>query len=329
MKNRERRNDADSDADWQTRKGLALGAGAWHHGRAMNEAANPYRDALKGLKLDDPVGAFFDWCRERERIREKRERGLPPPWSADPIFQQGRFLNVFREDDKGSKAILRFVGRAGKTLPELLHALFFARWCNLHSTLDRLDPQWLRQPERLRHFLLHEAPPPWFSEAYPVADARWDGKSYDRLEGCVELLPRCLDFLEACVRGAAGNVATATRAINARFAMSNDFPIFMAVADVAWFEPGLIRPDSPVPTGIGSAPYMDLLQRHLGLENHAATMRRMIELQAVHWPEARRKFAPIDVEYLCCECRKYYSYVNGTKRFEGRNLFAPSIPANE
>ena len=329
MKNRERRNDADSDADWQTRKGLALGAGAWHHGRAMNEAANPYRDALKGLKLDDPVGAFFDWCRERERIRKKRERGLPPPWSADPIFQQGRFLNVFREDDKGSKAILRFVGRAGKTLPELLHALFFARWCNRHSTLDRLDPQWLRQPERLRHFLLHEAPPPWFSEAYPVADARWDGKSYDRLEGCVELLPRCLDFLEACVRGAAGNVATATRAINARFAMSNDFPIFMAVADVAWFEPGLIRPDSPVPTGIGSAPYMDLLQRHLGLENHAAAMRRMIELQAVHWPEARRKFAPIDVEYLCCECRKYYSYVNGTKQFEGRNLFAPSIPANE
>ena len=306
-----------------------MGAGAWHHGRAMNEAANPYRDALKGLKLDDPVGAFFDWCRERERIREKRERGLPPPWSADPVFQRGRFLNVFREDDKGSKAILRFVGRAGKTLPELLHALFFARWCNRHSTLDRLDPQWLRQPERLRHFLLHEAPPPWFSEAYPVADARWDGKSYDRLEGCVELLPRCLDFLEACVRGAAGNVATATRAINARFAMSNDFPIFMAVADVAWFEPGLIRPDSPVPTGIGSAPYMDLLQRHLGLENHAATMRRMIELQAVHWPEARRKFAPINVEYLCCECRKYYSYVNGTKRFEGRNLFAPSIPANE
>lgn len=206
---------------------------AW---QTMKETANPYRDALKGLKLDDPVGAFFDWCRERERIRVKRERGLPPPWSADPIFQQGRFLNVFREDDKGSKAILRFVGRAGKTAPELLHALFFARWCNLQSTLDRLDPGLLRQPERLRHFLVHEVDQPWWSEAYPVVDARWEGKTYDRLAGCVELFPRCLDFLEACVRGAAGNVATATRQINARFGMSNDFPIFMAVADVAWFE---------------------------------------------------------------------------------------------
>ena len=53
-------------------------------------------------------------------------------------------------------------------------------------------------------------------------------------------------------------------------------------------------------------------------------MRRMIELQPTHWPEARRAFTPIDVEYLCCECRKYYSYVNGTKRFEGRNRFVVS-----
>ena len=45
---------------------------------------------------------------------------------------------------------------------------------------------------------------------------------------------------------------------------------------------------------------------------------------AEYWPDARRAFTPIDVEYLCCECRKYYSYVNGTKRFEGRNVFKPS-----
>ena len=294
---------------------------AW---QTMKETANPYRDALQGLKLDDPVRAFFDWCRERERIRIKREQGWPPPWSDDPIFRRGRFLNVFREDDKGSKAVLRFVGRAGKTVPERLHALFFARWCNWHATLDRTDPGLLRRPDRLRHFLLHEAEQPWWSEAYPVVDAHWEAKTYDRLEGCVELFPRSLDFLEACVREADGNVATATRRINARFGMSNDFPIFMAIADVAWFEPGLIRPDSPVPTGIGSAPYLDLLQKHLGLSSHEAAMRRMIELQAVHWPEARRAFTPIDVEYLCCECRKYYSYVNGTKPFEGRNLFTVS-----
>ena len=36
---------------------------------------NPYATALDGLKLDDPVAAFFDFCKERENIRLKRAKG--------------------------------------------------------------------------------------------------------------------------------------------------------------------------------------------------------------------------------------------------------------
>ena len=61
---------------------------------------------------------------------------------------------------------------------------------------------------------------------------------------------------------------TANERINARFQMSNDFPIFMALIDLAWFMPELIRPDSPVPTGIGAAPFLDLLQQHLNCATH-------------------------------------------------------------
>ena len=35
---------------------------------------NPYANALDGLHLNDPVTAFFDYCREREKIRLLRER---------------------------------------------------------------------------------------------------------------------------------------------------------------------------------------------------------------------------------------------------------------
>ena len=38
-------------------------------------ANNPYAKALEGLRLDDPVKAFFDFCREREAIRIRREKG--------------------------------------------------------------------------------------------------------------------------------------------------------------------------------------------------------------------------------------------------------------
>jgi hypothetical protein len=284
---------------------------------------NPYADALRGLRLDDPVAAFFNWCREREAIRIKRERGDPAPWSSDPVFQRGRFLNVFREDDKGSKSVIQFVQRAGASFPELLHPLFFARWCNRYSTLDALNPLVLGRPDKLRQFLLNDIHQPWWSDAYPVVDAHWEGRAYDRLSACVELFPQCLEFLERSVRSAAGNVVAATRAINEQFAMTNDFPIFMAMIDISWFAPDIIRPDSPVPTGIGSSPFLDLLQDFLGLPDHHVTAEKIIELQPKYWPEARRKLAPIDIEYICCECRKYYSYVNGTKKFEGRNLFEP------
>ena len=46
------------------------------------------------------------------------------------------------------------------------------------------------------------------------------------------------------------SVIKATEEINKYFRMKNDFPIFMAVIDIAWFRPGIISPNSHVPTGI-------------------------------------------------------------------------------
>jgi len=89
-----------------------------------NSFYNPYASALDGLKLYDPASAFFDFCREREKIRIARESGSRPPWSDDPIFQKARFLNVFREDDRGSRAIIRFAGGLDKDLPLLVQSIF-------------------------------------------------------------------------------------------------------------------------------------------------------------------------------------------------------------
>jgi len=285
---------------------------------------NPYRDALLGLEIKDPVEAFYNWCIERDRIRSKRDAGEPPPWTDDPVFQNGRFLNVFREDDKGTKAVLRFAETVKDSVPDLIHALLFARWCNQYTTLLELEPRLLKKPRELRHALVNEVPQPWESEVYPVVSACWEGRAYDRQEVCIEIFPRCLDFLEKCIRSAGGNVMQANNSINEKFQMSNDFPIFMALVDLALFRPDLISPDSPVPTGIGAAPYLDLLQQYLKCVNHQETADKMIMLQGTYWPRARRKFTPIDIEYLSCECRKYFSYINGTKKFEGKNLFTPS-----
>ena len=159
--------------------------------------------------------------------------------------------------------------------------------------------------------------------AYPVGPIYWKGKKYSRLDSATSLFYQIKEPLTKLVKNSNGNIINATNKINKRFKMVNDFPIFMAVSDIAWFKPEIIKPNSPVPTGIGAVAYLDILQKYLKLDSHQATCDKMIELQSNHWPNAKRKFQPIDIEYLACECRKYFSYKNGTKYFEGKNLFKP------
>ena len=288
----------------------------------MAKLYNPYENSLDGLILDNPVSAFFEFCKERENIRIKREIGSPAPWTDDPIFQKGRFLNVFREDDRGSKAILNFAKNLEKDLPSLIHCLFFARWCNRQETLDKLSSKIITHPKKLIEDLRDLDS--WCNlTAYPVEPIYWQGKQYSRFDAATILFKDIKETLADVIIGAQGNVIEATKAVNSFFKMKNDFPIFMAVIDIAWFRPDVIDPGSHVPTGIGAVAYLNRLQLYFGLDSHQKTCNKMIALQKDYWPEAKRDFEPIDIEYLSCECRKYYSYVNGSKLFKGKNRFFP------
>tara|TARA_Y100000287_G_scaffold151717_1_gene127411 strand:+ start:69 stop:935 length:867 start_codon:yes stop_codon:yes gene_type:complete len=281
---------------------------------------NPYANSLDGLEIEDPVKSFFDYCKEREAVRIKRESGEPFPWSEDSIFQKGRFLNVFREDDKVSKSIIQFAEPAKQDLPLLIQALFFGRWCNRQVTIDKLTVNELSNPEALKNKLINLEQ--WENyTAYPVEDSYWDEKLYSRIDAATYKFFDKKDEITEIIINSNQDVITATKSINRQFKMNNDFPIFMALIDIAWFREDIIPITTNVPTGIGAEPYLDRLQDFLDLSNHQEVGLKMIDLQKEYWPEAKREFYPIDIEYQSCECRKYFSYVNGTKKFEGKNLF--------
>jgi len=281
---------------------------------------NPYANSLDGLEIEDPVKSFFDYCKEREAVRIKRESGEPFPWSEDSIFQKGRFLNVFREDDKVSKSIIQFAEPAKQDLPLLIQALFFGRWCNRQVTIDKLTVNELSNPEALKNKLINLEQ--WENyTAYPVEDSYWDEKLYSRIDAATYKFFDKKDEITEIIIDSNQDVITATKSINRQFKMNNDFPIFMALIDIAWFREDIIPITTNVPTGIGAQPYLDRLQEFLNLSNHQEVGLKMIDLQKEYWPEAKREFYPIDIEYQSCECRKYFSYVNGTKKFEGKNLF--------
>ena len=281
---------------------------------------NPYAHSLDGLEIEDPVKSFFDYCKKREDVRVKRESGEAYPWTDDPILQKGRFLNVFREDDKVSKSIIKFAEPAKEDLPLLIQALFFSRWCNRDSTIDKLSLDDLADPEALKEKLLGLEQWENFT-AYPVEDSYWGDKLYNRIDASTNKFFEKKEELVEIVLNSSRSVINATENINKQFKMANNFPIFMALIDIAWFRQDLIPITTDVPTGIGAEPYLDRLQKFLNLNNHQDVGTKMIELQKKFWPEAKREFYPIDIEYQSCECRKYFSYVNGTKKFEGKNLF--------
>ena len=290
----------------------------------MNKTHNPYAKALDGLEIPDPVTSFFDFCIEREKIRKRRESGLPQPWTNDPIFRQARFLNVFREDDRGSKSILKFAKNLNEDFATLIQALFFARWCNKQETLDDISTNILSDPKKLRDLI--QSNESWCNTtAYPVERIYWKEKEYSRADAAAILFFKIKEPLAKMIQHADGNIIEATNSVNNKFKMSNDFPIFMAITDIAWFSPEIINPASPVPTGIGAVAYLDRLQEYLCMDNHELTCNKMIELQKKYWPDAKREFHPIDIEYLSCECRKYHSYLNKTKLFEGKNIFTQKI----
>ena len=279
---------------------------------------NKYRTSLDGLVIENPVESFFNYCIERENIRIKRESGEAFPWSEDKIFQKGRFLNVFREDDRVSKSIINFAKPLTDDLPLLIQALFFGRWCNRQETIDKLNHEDLLDADKLKDKLIQLEQWENFN-AYPVQDVMWNEKTYSRIDTATTLFYEIKDDLTEIVLDSNLDVIQATKNINKRFKMENDFPIFMALIDVAWFREDVIPITSQVPTGIGAQPYLDRLQEYLGLESHQAVATEMISLQKEYWPEAKRTFYPIDIEYQSCECRKYFSYINGTKKFEGKN----------
>src|ERR1051326_2683935 len=57
------------------------------------------RGGPQGIAAKLRTNEFFKYCWGRYLILLKRRAGRPKPWTADPILQEWRFTNVFRNDD--------------------------------------------------------------------------------------------------------------------------------------------------------------------------------------------------------------------------------------
>lgn len=91
-------------------------------------------------------GDFWYFVNERHRIYLRQQQVQPKPWSDDPIFQQWKFCNVFRQLDKQSKWLIdNVIAKHLDAKPGLLlFNIFVFRAFNLSDTYEVLgwQPFW-------------------------------------------------------------------------------------------------------------------------------------------------------------------------------------------
>jgi len=89
------------------------------------------------------------WMQEREEVFLRRARGLPQPWTDDPILQQYRFCNVFRWQDKVSQWITHNWGQPYEGHRNMVLAMALARQINWPPTLAEIGFPKRWNPDRV------------------------------------------------------------------------------------------------------------------------------------------------------------------------------------
>lgn len=85
------------------------------------------------------IGNLLRFMRERHRIHQHRQMGLPKPWTTDPILQQYRFCNVYRELDTETVWIRENWREPLAEHGYLFFPMLVARVVNWHETLEEMS----------------------------------------------------------------------------------------------------------------------------------------------------------------------------------------------
>lgn len=84
------------------------------------------------------ITELSSFIHERYAIHERRSAGLPKPWTQDPILQNYRFCNVYREHDRETIWIAENWRDPNTSDPDVWFAMTVARFVNWSPTLAKI-----------------------------------------------------------------------------------------------------------------------------------------------------------------------------------------------
>ena len=140
---------------------------------------------------------FFDYAKKRYQLMLDKESGFPAPWTEDPILQQYRFCNIFREDDKVTKWFRDNIRQPLVNDHTVLFATFVFRMFNLPETGETmlkfkdfsLFTDWENNKEEFRQLVKQQDKK--ITAAYMVKTPA----KMDKVDGCLQIIDW---FIEHC-----------------------------------------------------------------------------------------------------------------------------------
>ena len=148
---------------------------------------------------EESVERFFYWIKERTYIQERKDRGDPWPWTDDPILQEYKFTNAYRERDKTTVWFRQNIRDPLKFKPEVYMATVIFRWFNLIETGQTLLKHNLHidwDPEKAYDVIIPQDK--WITGAYMIKSPT----SKNKVRGICETITNVWNdrerFLDKC-----------------------------------------------------------------------------------------------------------------------------------
>lgn len=243
------------------------------------------------------IGDFQQFCIARNDITERRSKGLPKPWTTDPVLRKYKFTNIFREFDKGTIALRRMT--AGKPQDGLL--VWNTCWYRIFNWIEHAsNPGWCDTRQQLQDtlFLKRRRGDQIFTNAHMSYGWRPD-KLAGTLSVCDSIYEHKDAIAEMCLRE---QTQESVFSFLMGFRGIGKFLAYEITTDFG-HSMGTIR-DRMTWGSVGPGARRGLIR--LGMAPNLASMVRLLNEHApLSGMEVR------DIEHSLCEFDKYWRTVNG------------------
>jgi hypothetical protein len=162
------------------------------------------------------------WQTERESIRIKKESDvLPSPWTDDPILQEFKFCQVFREDDRTTRWFRNHIREPMRNEEDVLMATIIFRWFNLIETGRTLiDHDLLRKWNRKKAIYEITKQPKWITGAYIIKTPN----GMDKVTGVAECISHIWKARESILSRLHEKLAKGESSLEDTWLILRDYP---------------------------------------------------------------------------------------------------------